>query len=158
MSDPRHAETTAAIGLAISRWQDAVEAFDGAVSQMFGLSAPERRCVAMVCYGPQSASTVARAVNLTPAAVTTLIDRLEARGFVRRQADPNDRRKVLVAAAEQTQALVAQAYRPVYDAGAALLADYTLDEMRLILTFVESVEAMQAAQTERLRATMAGQG
>ncbi|WJI48228.1 MarR family transcriptional regulator [Mesorhizobium sp. C120A] len=44
------------------------------------------RCDQSRPAGP--ANLVARETNLTPAAVTTLIDRLEKRGFVSRQPDP----------------------------------------------------------------------
>ena len=157
MSRAERNHKVAAIGFAISRWQEAVESFDSAVADVYGLSAAERRCIDLVCYGPQPASVIAKAINLTPAAITALIDRLEARGFVQRQSDPNDRRKVLVAAAQETRALVAHAYQPVYEAGATLLARYSIEQMDLILTFIEAVEVMQKAQLERLRAQAAGE-
>lgn len=146
------AELTKALGWAISRWQDAVEDFDGAVGEMYDLSAAERRCLATISHGPQPANVIARNTNLTPAAVTTLIDRLEKRGFVRRQPDPTDRRRVLVTAGAKTEEMTAQAYHPVFKAGAALIADYSLEEIRMILQFMEEVERMQNEQTRRLRA------
>jgi DNA-binding MarR family transcriptional regulator len=78
------------------------------VGEVYGLSGPERRCLSSVSHGPQPANAIAKNVNLPPAAVTTLIDRLETRGFVRRQSDPDDRRKVMAAAAEKTDALIEQ--------------------------------------------------
>jgi DNA-binding MarR family transcriptional regulator len=144
-------ELVGALGFAISRWQDAVEDFDGAVGEIYGLSGPERRCLSSVSHGPQPANAIAKNVNLTPAAITTLIDRLEKRGFVRRQSDPGDRRKVMVAAGEKTDELIAQTYQPIFEAGGALLENYSIDQMRLILKFVEEVAAMQTAQTEILR-------
>lgn len=144
-------ELVGALGFAISRWQDSVEDFDGAVGEFYGLSAPERRCLGSISHGAQPANVIARDVNLTPAAVTTLIDRLEARGYVRRQSDPADRRKVMVAAAQKTEELILQTYQPVFEAGAALLEDYSLAEMELILKFIEQVTSMQTAQTVALR-------
>jgi DNA-binding MarR family transcriptional regulator len=152
MSSPPRDEILKKIGFAIARWQQAIEAFDGAVAEAYDLSAAERRCIGTITHGPQPTSAIARAINLTPAAVTTLIDRLEARGFVRRQSDPNDRRKVMVVAAEKTEELVARAYHPIFLAGSAMLEGYSMDEMRLILRFVEAAEVMQKGQTERLRA------
>ncbi|EJN02075.1 MarR family transcriptional regulator [Phyllobacterium sp. YR531] len=139
------------LGFAISQWQDSVEDFDSAVGEIYELSGPERRCLSMVSYGPQSASVIAKAVNLTPAAVTTLIDRLEKRGFVQRQSDANDRRKVMVAAATKTDALIQRAYLPIFEAGAALLENYSITEMKLILKFMNEVTTMQTDQSERLR-------
>lgn len=140
-----------AIGFAISRWQDAVEDFDNVVGSLYGLSGSERRCLSLVSHAPQPASVIARETNLTPAAVTTLVDRLEARRFVRRQSDAADRRKVLVAPDERTAELVAHAYRPVFEAGAALLAAYATEELALVLRFIHDVEELQKNQTQRLR-------
>ncbi|MER9422310.1 MarR family transcriptional regulator [Mesorhizobium sp. M0317] len=77
------------------------------------------RCDQSRPAGPEN--LVARETNLTPAAVTTLIDRLEKRGFVSRQPDPDDRRKVMVAAGKKTEELVRRCYHPILEAGAALL-------------------------------------
>ena len=144
-------ELVNAIGFAISRWQDAVETFDGTVAEIYVLSAAERRCLGAISHGPQPANLIARETNLTPAAVTSLIDRLEKRGFVSRQPDPDDRRKVMVAAGKKTEELVRRCYHPIFEAGAALLEKYTVAEMQFLLGFIEEVEAMQKAQTERLR-------
>ncbi|WP_084013015.1 MULTISPECIES: MarR family transcriptional regulator [unclassified Mesorhizobium] len=73
--------------------------------------APLSRCDQSRPAGP--ANLVARETNLTPAAVTTLIDRLEKRGFVSRQPDPDDRRKVMVAAGKKTEELVRRCYHPI---------------------------------------------
>jgi DNA-binding MarR family transcriptional regulator len=151
MSTKPTEELIIALGFAISRWQDSVEDFDGAVGEIYGLSAAERRCLSSVSHGPQPANAIAKDVNLTPAAVTTLIDRLEKRGFVRRQSDPHDRRRVMVAAAEKTEELTRQTYQPVFEAGAALLENYSMEEMALIRKFIEEVTAMQISQTNALR-------
>ncbi|MES0188025.1 MarR family transcriptional regulator [Mesorhizobium sp. C386A] len=144
-------ELVNAIGFAMSRWQDAVETFDGTVAEIYVLSAAERRCLGAISHGPRPANVVARETNLTPAAVTTLIDRLEKRGFVSRQPDPNDRRKVMVAAGKKTEELVRRCYHPIPEAGDALLEKYSVAEMQVLLGFIEEVEAMHKAQTERLR-------
>lgn len=144
-------ELVGTLGFVISHWQDSVEDFDSAVGEIYQLSAPERRCLSMVSHAPQPASIIAKAVNLTPAAVTTLIDRLEKRGFVQRQSDPTDRRKVMVAAAHKTDELIQQAYQPIFQAGVAILESYSIPEMKLILKFINEVTIMQTAQSETLR-------
>lgn len=47
--------------------------------------------------GVRSATDLARRWEVTPAVVTGVIDRLERRGLVRREADPNDRRRLFLA-------------------------------------------------------------
>lgn len=46
--------------------------------------------------GPQPVNTIGQRINLTSGAVTTAVDRLEARGFVVRTLDPTDRRARIV--------------------------------------------------------------
>jgi DNA-binding transcriptional ArsR family regulator len=48
-------------------------------------------------HGPAPAGRLAELTGLTTGAVTGLVDRLEEGGFVRRELDPDDRRKVIVA-------------------------------------------------------------
>ena len=50
----------------------------------------------LLLHGPAPAGRIAELTGLTTGAVTGVIDRLEKGGFVRRELDPADRRKVIV--------------------------------------------------------------
>jgi DNA-binding MarR family transcriptional regulator len=50
----------------------------------------------LLLHGPAPAGRLAELTGLTTGAVTGVIDRLEQSGFVRREADPADRRRVIV--------------------------------------------------------------
>jgi DNA-binding MarR family transcriptional regulator len=50
----------------------------------------------LLLHGPAPAGRLAELTGLTTGAVTGVIDRLEEGGFVHRQVDPADRRKVIV--------------------------------------------------------------
>src|SRR5437762_10316436 len=50
----------------------------------------------LLLHGPAPAGRLAELTGLTTGAVTGVIDRLEAGGFVRREFDPADRRRVIV--------------------------------------------------------------
>src|SRR5215467_3191885 len=50
----------------------------------------------LLLHGPAPAGRLAELTDLTTGAVTAVIDRLEQGGFVRRELDPADRRKVIV--------------------------------------------------------------
>src|SRR3979411_2911783 len=86
----------AAIGMATQAFQRSTDAFDDAVAQRLGLNRSDLRCLDWLSDGPKSAGQLAAATGLTSAATTTLVDRLERRGLVRRVRDAADRRKVLV--------------------------------------------------------------
>ena len=147
------------IGLTVMHWQDATQKFDELVGQIYGLSASERLCLSFLWPGPQTASAIAREIALTPAAVTTLIDRLEKRGFVRRKADPNDRRKVMVEAAEAAQQLTADVYLPLGVAGAKMLDKYTAAELAIVDQVLnESIAIQNQAAVDLLARHKGGQG
>ena len=89
--------------------------------------------------------------RLTPAAVTALIDRLEKRGFVRRKADLNDRRKVLVEQADEAaRKVTAEAYLPLRDAGARSLQKYSEAELKLVADLLADSLRIQEEMTARL--------
>jgi DNA-binding MarR family transcriptional regulator len=50
----------------------------------------------LLLHGPAPAGQLAELTGLTTGAVTGVVDRLEKGGFVRRELDPADRRKVIV--------------------------------------------------------------
>ena len=139
-----------AIGRMIMRWQDATQKFDEMVGKIYDLNVSERLCLSFLFHGPQTASRIAQEVNLTPPAVTALIDRLERRGFVRRRRDEGDRRKVLIEAAEKTEQLTAEVYGPVAKAGASMLAKFTETELQLLQRLLAQSIELQQKLTEDL--------
>jgi len=141
-----------ALGEVVVRWQDATQRHDEAVGEIFGLNPAERLCLSFLWDGPKTASAIARYTRLTPAAVTALIDRLEKRSFVRRLADPGDRRKVLVEAGEEARRVTEEAYLPLGVAGAELLAKYSEAELRIVSEVLSESLRLQEDMTRQLLA------
>ena len=56
--------------------------------------------------GPLSQNQLGRAVAMPPANIHSLVRRLESRGFVRRDADPSDKRLLTVSLTDEGRALV----------------------------------------------------
>ncbi len=139
------------IGGLVMRFQDAAQQFDDKVGELYDLNAAERHCLSfLVRSGPQTASAIAREIRLTPAAVTALLDRLERRGYVRRNSDPGDRRKVVVSAAEQTAALTAAVYARSAETGERILARYSQAELEGFARMMEDVVTVQEQMTDEL--------
>jgi DNA-binding MarR family transcriptional regulator len=68
-----------------------------ALAERAGLNGTDWECLDVLDWtGPITAGELARRVGITSGAVTGAIDRLERGGWVRRAADPTDRRKVMV--------------------------------------------------------------
>lgn len=145
-------ETASAIGLAIMQWQDATQAYDEAVGARLGLNMAERHCIGLLHGGPQSAGAVATATGLTPAAVTALIDRLEARGLLTRTRSLEDRRKVVIEATESTRELSARYYGAIAREGEKVIATFSDAELATISRFVNAALDLQRDQLARLKA------
>jgi DNA-binding MarR family transcriptional regulator len=142
-SSPDRDDLVVAIGEAVMRWQDATQAYDDAVGERLQLNAAERRCLSFLYGGAQPAGAVAEATGLTPAAVTALIDRLEARGLLRRTRSAQDRRKVMVETTGAMEEIAARYYRPIGEAGARFLRAFSSQELATVLRFVQGATELQ---------------
>ncbi|KQU80184.1 MarR family transcriptional regulator [Mesorhizobium sp. Root102] len=95
---------------------------------------------------------VAAATGLTTAAVTALIDRLEARGLLTRTRSLEDRRKVVIEATEATRELSARYYGAIAREGETVIASFGDAELATISRFVNAALGLQRDQLARLKA------
>jgi DNA-binding MarR family transcriptional regulator len=100
-----------------------------------------------------TAGELARATGLTTASITGVVDRLEAAGYVRRERDALDRRRVLVhLVRDRALRDVAPLFLPMVTEWQQLAAGYTADELALIVEFYARMEKVFRDQVIRLRA------
>jgi DNA-binding MarR family transcriptional regulator len=137
---------------AAAEFGDAAGAVDEAAAVVFGVNHTDLRILGTVLDGPLTAGQVATAVHLSPAAATTAIQRLVARGYLTREPDPEDRRRAVVALTASARELAERIYGPVGEAGTAALHRWSAAELELIADFLERGRAMQLEQAERIRA------
>jgi DNA-binding MarR family transcriptional regulator len=134
-----------------------------AIAQHVGLSAVEFECWSLITqHGPFTAGELARRCRITTGGMTGMIDRLERRGYVRRQADPNDRRRVLVSsvkneAVEKAMTKGQELYKPLQTAFNELVSTYTDQELLFIIDFMERTNAMFHAAVESLPDTISSE-
>ncbi len=108
-----------------------------AVSERFGLSSSDLECLDLALLsGGATAGEFARATGLTTGAITGVIDRLERAGYVRREKDPSDRRKVVVRARSGMTRRIAPLYDSLQREMSALWSRYGDGELDLILDFL----------------------
>ena len=71
--------------------------FHASVVAVLGLHPTDYKALGILDrLGPMSAGDIAKHTGLAAASVTNLVDRLAAKGSVRRESDPADRRRVLL--------------------------------------------------------------
>jgi DNA-binding MarR family transcriptional regulator len=120
------------------------------VAAAVGLNATDLECLDILQNRKlASAGEIAQLTSLTTGAVTALLDRLEKAGFIQRQADPSDRRRVLAAPLPERMVQLFEMYVPLRKAMETLYDDYSDAQLR---TFVEFLERSISVSAEFVRA------
>ena len=142
-----------ALGAAVRAYQTAVDNFDQAVADHVGINRTDARCLDLIDQASgMTAGELARAAGLTTGAVTAVVDRLEAAGLARRVPDPADRRRVRIEVTERVWEVHAPLIVPMLEEGAAILDDFTGEELERFTEFLQRVIELQQRHTERVRA------
>ena len=99
--------------------------------------------------GRMTAGRLAGLTGLTSGAITGVVDRLEKAGFVRRERDDSDRRKVFIAPVPERMMEIGHFYQLMQRAMEKQAAGYTDAELRLLLRYAsESYQSILTATTE----------
>ena len=150
----RKVELLKTLGYEVRRMSAQGVLLSNAVAERVGLSSSDLECLDFVVMAQEEAITagdLAAATGLTSGAITGLIDRLESAGFVRREADPRDRRKVRVVPVRSAVEQLGTYYAPLAERTDALWAQFTEKELRLILDFTRGSTAVAAEEAARIR-------
>jgi DNA-binding MarR family transcriptional regulator len=108
-----------------------------AVSERFGLASSDLECLDLALLsGGATAGEFAKATGLTTGAITGVIDRLERAGYVRRERDPADRRKVIVRARPARTRRIAPVYDSLQREMTAIWSAYSDEQLALITDFL----------------------
>ena len=106
----------------------------------------------LVRHGPMTAGRLAELTGLTTGAITGLIDRLERRGYARRESHPTDRRSIIVRPlAENAERDLAPSYDAMTQAMDELMSRYSDEDLATILDFITRAAAITAEQIIKLR-------
>lgn len=138
----------------------AIVVFHEAVGRKLGLSATERKILdVLLRAGPSTAGQLAEHTGLTSGAITGIVDRLAHAGYVRRDANPADRRSVIVSrrANPRLDRVRPEIFDPLGQAITELSAKYTQAELGAIASYLTGLTEILRVQTERV-STSAGPG
>nr|WP_140000202.1 MULTISPECIES: MarR family transcriptional regulator [Paenibacillus] len=100
--------------------------------------------------GPITAGELSKLTGLATGSVTSLIDRLEKNGFVRRENDPNDRRKVIIVPMYENREEISNTYLPLHAEMVKLASSYSDEELLLITQFLDRASAVLEDQIQYL--------
>jgi DNA-binding MarR family transcriptional regulator len=133
--------------------------FSQAIADLAGINSTDLESLDILRReGPLSAGRLAELTGLsTGGAITALIDRLERIGYVQREPDPTDRRRVIVRArTEQAERDLRPYYTALDHAMRELVARYDDAEIAFLLDFMTRVNAVMQQQIAHVRETEVG--
>jgi DNA-binding MarR family transcriptional regulator len=79
------------------RYSTAIVLFHHGIAERAGLGASDHKCLEILRErGPMTGSELAAVTGLTTGAITGVVARLESRGFLTREPDPQDARKQIL--------------------------------------------------------------
>jgi DNA-binding MarR family transcriptional regulator len=153
------AATEAALDRALRETSAQSVLFSQAVADRVGMNPTDLESLDILARnGPMTAGRLAELTGLTTGAITGLVDRLERRGYARRERHPSDRRSVIVKPlTENAERDLGPAYAGMREAMEALMSRYGDEELAVILNFMTRAAAITAEQITRLRSDAGNQ-
>jgi len=155
------AELLAALNEAARRQSTATVLFHTAVAERLGLSATDHKYADLIArQGPMTAGELADRAGLTTGAITGVLDRLERAGWVRRERDPHDRRRVMVHLIHHS-AIMRRAtalFQSLARASTEGFAEYSDAQLAFLLDFFSRAEALMQRETAKLKQTKQRRG
>jgi DNA-binding MarR family transcriptional regulator len=132
--------------------------FHAAVAEHLKLNTTDHKCLDMIwrCHEttPGECMTpgqLARETRLTTGAVTGVLDRLEQAGYVSREHDPEDRRRIIIRPVpERIKADVWPLFNGLSEGFERLCARYTDEELRRMIAFTRDSQAVLKSAIDNL--------
>ena len=123
-----------------------------AIADLVGLHQTDQECLDLLDWAqPLTAGEIAVHLGLTSGAVTGLVDRLEAGGWVRRERDPDDRRRVYVWLSDVPRPELWEAYQPMAVAIEEYRNSLSDRDLGVIVEFLETMNGLMTEGTEHAR-------
>jgi len=150
---PERAKLAEEFGAGVRRTGSLFQLMGQAAADRIGINATDLNCLNTLSFrGEMTAGELARERGLTTASITGVADRLEEAGFVRRERDPRDRRRVVIRLVlERALSDVAPVFLPMIRDWQEMADRYTDDELRLIVEFYGRMEQVLRTHLARLR-------
>ena len=126
--------------------------FHHAAAEKNGITITDMKTVSTLMQeGPMTAGQIAKRLSLTTGAVTSLIDRLETSGIVKRHADPSDRRKVVIKPVPAKLKKTGQVYDSIGRTFSKLLEQYSTKELEFLVDYYQASIELTKAEIAKIR-------
>src|SRR6201994_2744414 len=116
--------------------------FNSQAAEKVGLSLTDSQMIhTLQLYAPPTPPRLAAATGLSSGGVTVALDRLEKGGYIRRKANPADRRSLLVTLVPASLARLVALYEGVESETRRLLAKLPQGDLEAVIRFFETIGA-----------------
>ena len=151
-SDPRSADLTAAL-LATRERHSATEALLDAISTRYGINRNDLRCLEILeREGPMSPRQLAVLSHLSQPAITKIVDRLAAAGYLSRRPSAEDRRAQVISTSTRHAELRAALWRPIVEDANTVLGTLSDDVLRQLTHVLRRLADTNRSHARRLPA------
>ena len=124
----------------------AIDQHSRSLANKYGLTGPQLIClIHLNRSGKLMGSELARAISLSQATVTGILDRLENRGLVDRKRSIEDKRRVFVSLTDKGSDLVATCPYPLHEIFAHRLQKLPVENQQVIDTILKQIVLMMEA-------------
>jgi len=151
---PRRANLSAALLAAGRSLGNSSSMLMGACADRLGIHSTDWGCVLLLAEAhpePLTAGQLAELTGLTTGAVTGVLDRSESAGFVRRERDPGDRRRVTVRLVPEAITRIQPMFGGMIADMLALQGDYSDDELAVVVDVITRSSEILRTHARRIR-------
>lgn len=121
------------------------------VAERFGLGATDMKALDLIqSSGPLTPADLAERLGFAPASVTAMLDRLEAKGLLRRVPHPSDGRRLLVEFHPDAVTLLGPVYEAFFTSLREMLSGYDDRELAVMERAFNDVAQRQLAAAHQL--------
>lgn len=118
--------------------------FNQKVADRVGLRLTDLQCINLLeLLGPVTPGTLAECTGLTTGGVTVMLDRLEKAGYVKREANPNDRRSLLVKVNGRKLLKINALYSGINTEVESFFSEIPEGELQTVVKFYSRMNAMR---------------
>lgn len=126
--------------------------FRHAVGEKLGLNVTDMECLGVIFFkGLATPSELASYTGLSSGATTTMLDRLENSGIIKRRPNPKDRRSVHISIVKEAAEKIAPMFASLREAQDKIVSGYTEKELGIIVDFFNKSAVMWEEEREKFR-------
>ncbi len=153
MSTPKRKQLTQELNKQIRFLTGNSVIFSKVIADKVGQHSTDLECLDFLLLGgPATAGKLSELTGLTTGAVTAMIDRLEKAGYVQRERDKNDRRKVIVVPnVTKIDSEIAPFSKSMGVALETLSKEFSEDELEIVLRFLAKANSAGNKEISKLR-------